>query len=117
MVAFLVVLCLLLAGLFGVTLFFTIRLARIIFMLEDDLSEAIEIHERTVATLEAITKVEMFFDNPTVKKVVDEALQDVRMCQTATHKLVYDLTQRSKQRYIRTEQIKQQADVVDEDYE
>jgi len=84
--------------------FFAVRWAKIIFLLEDDLSEAIEIHERTAATLEAILKTPMFFDAPEVKRAATEALENVKVCQTATQKLVYNFTQRSKQRYIRLEE-------------
>lgn len=95
----------LLATLFLVALcfvtFYAVRWAKIIFILEDDLAEAIEIHERTVKALEAIAKTPMFFDNPQIKAAVDEAMENVKMCQTATHKLIQNFTQRSKQRYIR----------------
>lgn len=82
-------------------LYHAFRWAKIIFILEDDLAEAIEIHERTLKTLEAIIKTPMFFDNPQTKAAVDEAMENVKMCQTATHKLIQNFTQRSKQRYIR----------------
>lgn len=95
------IICLILAGLLGVVTFYAIRWARIIFVLEDDLAEAIEVHERTVATLEGIIKAPMFFDSPDIKAAVNEALDNVKVCQTATHKLIQNFTQRSKQRYIR----------------
>jgi hypothetical protein len=81
--------------------FYAVRWAKIIFILEDDLAEAIEIHERTAKALEAIVKTPMFFDNPQIKAAVDEAMENVKVCQTATHKLIQNFTQRSKQRYIR----------------
>ncbi len=88
----------------GFAAFFAIRWAKIIFLLEDDLSEAIEIHERTAATLEGILKTPMFFDSPEIKRAATEALDNVKVCQTATQKLVYNFTQRSKQRYVRIEE-------------
>ena len=75
--------------------------AKIIFVLEDDLAEAVQIHERTVLVFENLLKAQVFFDSPEIKAKYDEALQDVRVCQTATHKLIQNFTQRSKQRYIR----------------
>ena len=92
---------LLLLGVLGFVTFHAIRWARIIFILEDDLAEAIEVHERTAKALEEILKTPMFFDNPQVKAAVDEAMENVKMCQTATHKLIQNFTQRSKQRYVR----------------
>ena len=91
----------LLAIALGFVVYHAVRWAKIIFILEDDLADAIEIHERTLETLEAIIKTPMFFDNPQTKAAVDEAMENVKMCQTATHKLIQNFTQRSKQRYIR----------------
>jgi len=91
----------LLAIALGFVIYHAFRWAKIIFILEDDLADAIEIHERTLETLEAIVKTPMFFDNPQTKAAVDEAMENVKMCQTATHKLIQNFTQRSKQRYIR----------------
>lgn len=101
MIVLLGILCLVLAGLLGVVVFYAVRWAKIIFVLEDDLAEAIEIHERTVSVLEAIIKTPLFFDSPEIKIAVNEALENVKVCQTATQKLVKNFTQRSKQRYIR----------------
>jgi len=101
MIIFLSILCLFLAGLLGVVTFYAVRWAKIIFVLEDDLGEAIEVHERTVAVLEGIIKAPMFFDSPEIKAAVGEAIENVKVCQTATHKLIQNFTQRSKQRYIR----------------
>jgi len=64
-------------------------------------AEAIDIHERTVSVLEAIIKTPLFFDSPEIKIAVNEAIENVKICQTATQKLVQNFTQRSKQRYIR----------------
>lgn len=91
----------LLSIILGFVVYHAFRWAKIIFILEDDLAEAIEIHERTLKTLEAIINTPMFFDNPQTKAAVDEAIENVKMCQTATHKLIQNFTQRSKQRYIR----------------
>ena len=101
MMVFLSIACVLLITLVGFVIYHALRWAKIIFILEDDLSEAIEIHERTVLALEAILKTQMFFDSPEIKAAVNEALENVRVCQTATQKLVHSLTQRSKQKYIR----------------
>ena len=101
MIVLLGVLCLVLAGLLGAVIFYAVRWAKIIFVLEDDLAEAIEIHERTVSVLETIIKTPLFFDSPEIKIAVNEAIENVKICQTATQKLVQNFTQRSKQRYIR----------------
>jgi hypothetical protein len=101
MVIFLSVLCLILLIALIFVVFYALRWARIIFVLEDDLEEAIEIHQRTVNVLENILKMQMFFDSPEVKAVVTETLESVKMCQLATQRLIQNFTQRSKQKYIR----------------
>jgi len=100
-VAFLSTLCILLTIVLAFVVYHAIRWARIIFVLEDDLTEAVEVHERTVAVFENLLQAQVFFDSPEIKAKYDEALQDVRVCQTATQKLIQNFTQRSKQRYVR----------------
>lgn len=99
MLAYLIILLLL--GALGFVTYHAVRWARIIFILEDDLTEALEVHERTAATLEAMLKIPMFFDSPEVKKTVDESMQNVKLCLLATQRVVMHFTQRSKQRYVR----------------
>ena len=101
MIILLSIFCLILGSLLGVVIFYAVRWAKIIFMLEDDLAEAIDIHDRTVSALETIIKTPLFFDSPEIKIAVNEAIENVKICQTATQKLVQNFTQRSKQRYIR----------------
>lgn len=100
----LVLVIIVLASLLGVVSFFALRWAKIIFVLEDDLEETIRVHERTVTVLENIHKTPMYFDSLEVRNAVAEAMEDVKLCQTATQKLIQNFTQRSKQRYVRLEQ-------------
>lgn len=95
-----VIIFLLIALLFLVV-YYAIRWAQVIFILEDDLAEAIEVHERTVAMLDSLSKTPLFSDSPEVMAAVKEAMDNVKICQTATQKLVQNFTQRSKQRYVR----------------
>lgn len=90
-----------LTGALVFVIYHALRWAKVIFLLEDDLGEAIEIHERTVETLEAIIKTPMFFDSPELQSAVRESLENVKVCQIATQKLINSFTQRSKQKYIR----------------
>lgn len=101
MIWLLSLLCLGLTSILAFVLYHAIRWAKVIFLLEDDLSEAVEVHERTVAVFEGLLKMEVFFDSPAVKAQFDAALEDVKVCQTATQKLIQSFTQRSKQRYVR----------------
>jgi len=101
MVIYLSIVCLLQFGVIGFTIYHALRWAKVIFLLEDDLGEAIDIHTRTVEALEGIAKTKMYFDSPELKMSVSEALENVKVCQTATQNLIHSFTQRSKQRYIR----------------
>ena len=103
MIVFLSIICLVLLTALTIVSFFAVRWAKIIFILEDDLTEAIQIHERTVQVFEELLKMQLFFDSPEVKVVVNEALDSVKTCQLATQKLIQNFTQRSKQKYIRIE--------------
>jgi len=85
----------------SITIYYALRWAQVIFILEDDLAEAIEVHERTVQTLEALRNTPLFSDSPEVMAAVKEAMDNVKVCQTATQKLIHNFTQRSKQRYVR----------------
>jgi hypothetical protein len=101
MVSLLILVCLILMGALVFVVYHALRWASVIFLLEDDLGEAIDIHERTIETLEGIQKTPMFFDSPELQIAVREALDNVKICQVATQKLINSFTQRSKQRYIR----------------
>lgn len=98
---FLGVLCLVFLGLFVFVTFYAIRWAKIIFILEDDLDEAIEVHKRTMDVLESLRKTPAFSDSPELIAAVREAMEAVKVCQSATAVIINNFTQRSKQRYIR----------------
>jgi hypothetical protein len=95
------VILILLLVILTITIYYALRWAQVIFILEDDLADAIEVHERTVQTLEALKNTPLFSDSPEVMAAVKEAMENVKICQTATQKLIYNFTQRSKQRYVR----------------
>jgi len=99
--ALLILVCTLLAAWAGLATFYAYRWAQIILLLEDDLSEAVEVHERSLIVFERILNMPLFFDSPEVKPILQEALGDVKMCKLATQKLVTNFTARSKQRYVR----------------
>ena len=81
-----------------------IRWSKIIFSLEDKYSEALEIHQRTMKSLENILKMQLFFDSPAVKKAVEDVREDLKVCQMATQKIVFTLTEHSKRKYFLDEE-------------
>lgn len=93
-------LCLLLAGLLGVALFYLWRFARILLILENDFSEATEVLQEAEQGLEQCLALPMFFDSPEVQKATLHALEGVKASRVALAGLVRTFTQRSKQKYI-----------------
>jgi hypothetical protein len=77
------------------------RFIRVIIVLEDNLPEAIEIHEQTSKTLEELSKIPYMTENKAAAEQLQAALDDVKICSVATGKLVTVLTKWSKQRYVR----------------
>jgi hypothetical protein len=69
-------------------------------ILEDDFSEAVEVHERSILTFDKLLSMPLLSDSPAVKAVIVEALDDVKMCKMATQQLISKFTSRSKQKYV-----------------
>lgn len=85
------------------TIFFAVfmyRWANIIFLIEDTLSEAVEVHERAISTFEQILSLQVVFDSPHVKKAYEEILADVKVCKVATLKVAAKFTRLDKKQYI-----------------
>jgi hypothetical protein len=80
--------------------FHAFRWAKIILEQEKFYSDVLQVHERTIATFDKLTQMQLFFDSPTVLQVVHEVMSDVKECRKATHGLIHILTQYSKRRYI-----------------
>lgn len=87
-------------GCLGLAAYHLLKLARIIMILEDDLSESIESLQASEQTLEELLKMQMFFDSKEVKLAVMEAMQDVKIAKHAMTGLIRKFTQRSKQKYV-----------------
>lgn len=85
--------------------FFSIKLAKIILLLEDDITEAIEVHEQATETLTKILTMQLFFDSQEVKMIVAEAMEDIKMAKISLQKVIKNFTARSKQNYIKYEYI------------
>lgn len=100
MLIFLLIIIFILLVILAIGGHFAFRWAKIIFILEDDFTEALKVHERSLETFDNVLSMQMFFDSPKVRETVIEALEDIKMCRIATQKLVQKFTERSKQKYI-----------------
>lgn len=92
--------CLLLLAYSAFITFHAYRWAKIIFSLEDEYSKALEVLQRTNLLFDNIMNMQMFFDSPSVKKVVEEVKEDVSLSRTAINGIIIKLTEHSKKKYI-----------------
>ena len=93
------ILSLLLLILLGTAIFYIIRFARIIMIIEDDFSDAIEALEDTEKALEKILGMRLFFDSKEVQLVVQEAMSEVKKNKMSVNRVALKFVDRSKQKY------------------
>ena len=99
MTIFFGILSLLLLILLGVAIYYIIRFARIIMIIEDDFSDAIEALEDTEKTLDKILGMRLFFDSKEVQIVVQEAMSEVKKSKISVNRVALKFVDRSKQKY------------------
>lgn len=85
--------------LLGVSAFYLIRFARMIMIIEDDFSDAIEALEDTEKTLEKILGMRLFFDSKEVQLVVQEAMSEIKKSKVSVNRVALKFVERSKQKY------------------
>lgn len=81
--------------------FFLYRFTSYIMFIEDDISEAIDVHERTVNTFNELLEMNMFFDSPDIQRKVKEVMDDVKVCKFATQKVAQTFVRLSKNKYVK----------------
>jgi hypothetical protein len=86
----------------GISCFYLVRFARIIFSIEDHLEVALNTFLSVQESLENLLQMKLFFDSKEVKQAADEALSEVKLSRVAVTSLINDFTKFSKQKYITT---------------
>jgi len=81
------------------SLFYLIRFARIIMIIEDDFSDAVEALEDTEQALDKILEMKLFFDSKEVQMVVHEAMAEIKKNKMAVNRVALKFVDRSKQKY------------------
>lgn len=99
MTIFFGILSLVLLILLGVSIFYLIRFARIIMIIEDDFSDAVEALDDTEKALEKILGMRLFFDSKEVQMVVQEAMSEVKNNKMSINRVALKFVERSKQKY------------------
>lgn len=98
------IICVILTIAVIVSIYYTLRFARIIFIIEDDLSDSRETFEHCLKTFEKILGMQLFFDSPEVKHAVMDVMMEIKTSKLAVEGIVKRFTERSKQKYVRIEE-------------
>lgn len=106
MVWFLGLLVIVLGVLLGLAIFFLIRFASYIMVVEDTLSEAVDIFNRSKESMDAMVNHVWITDSPEARQLLNECLDDVKTCKFATQKVIDNFTRLSKRKYIQVEEIR-----------
>jgi aminoglycoside phosphotransferase family enzyme len=74
--------------------------ARIVMIVEDDLSDAIQTLNDTEETMNKLLSMQLFIDSPEVKMMVEASLSEVKMAKFEVNKVTQKFVQKSKQKYV-----------------
>lgn len=114
--AFLVLVIVGLLGLLGVTCFYLYRFVTYIIIIENDLSEAVDVFNRSKEMMEKMLAPNtLFADSPEARRMLNECLDDIKMCKLATQTVVDKFTRLSKKKYIQVIEAGRKEEEVIED--
>lgn len=68
--------------------------ARIVMVVEDDLSDAIQTLNDTEETMNKLLSMQLFFDSPEVKMMVEACLSEVKMAKFEVNKVTQKFVQK-----------------------
>lgn len=100
MTIFLSILCVFLFLVAAVSVYYMIKFVRIIMILEDDFSDAIDSLTEVENTIEKVLGMNMFFESKEVKIAVSEVLAEIKQGKLAVNRLIQKFVNRSKQKYV-----------------
>lgn len=83
---------------------YMLKFAKIIMMLEDDLSDAAETHKQASEIMNRFSELQVYTDSPEIARKLQQCREELQLSAMATEKLANTLTARSKQKYIRFEE-------------
>jgi len=91
-----------------VSCYYLIKFVRIIMNIEDALSDALQVFERTAKSTTDVLQMEMYFESPEVKRSIQILLDDVKLSNVELLRVIKNFTNLSKEKYIT---------VINDDYE
>ena len=86
-----------------------LQLAKVIMVVEDELSQAIDAFENVEDSLEGFLQLKLFFDNQELQGTVKEAKDDVTAAKVSVSRLISRFVEFSKEKFVLEE-----ADEVDQ---
>lgn len=84
----------------AVSFYYIIKFSKIIFLFEDELSLALEVHDRSIATFDKILNYQVVMDSPYIRNLYVEILEDVKMCKAATLRVANSYNKLRKKQYV-----------------
>lgn len=84
----------------GVLSFYVMKLARIIFVFEDDLSFALDELTECEEQMTKVVSLQLFFDSLETRQEFQKSIDTVKLCRVAILRLAERFLERSKQRYV-----------------
>lgn len=82
------------------SVFYLLRFARIILVIEDDFSDAVEVFANTEELLVKILEMKLFFDSKDVQITVHQVMNEVRANKAVVNRMALRFVERSKQKYV-----------------
>jgi hypothetical protein len=82
------------------SVFYLLRFARIILVIEDDFSDAVEVFSNTEELLVKILEMKLFFDSKDVQITVHQVMNEVRANKAVVNRMALRFVERSKQKYV-----------------
>lgn len=82
------------------SVFYLIRFAKIILVIEDDFSDAVEVFVKTEELLTKISEMKLFFDSKEIQLTVHQVLNEVRENKMVINSMALRFVERSKQKYV-----------------
>lgn len=83
--------------------YYLYKFTRIIMTFEDDIADALEALQTVDETMGKLDDIKMFYEDDTIKNLVSEVIDRVRIARHYVNWMAKRFTDRSKQRYITVE--------------
>ena len=84
----------------GVFAYYLYKFISVIMTFEDDIPDALESLQSVESAMEKLNEVKMFYEDDTIKNLVNDVLDHVKIARHYVNWMAKRFTDRSKQRYV-----------------